>query len=198
MKENKVELLPFDPQKDSALIEMVKQIEKTKKASSQIMVLDDASFNEAGGFVKIYSDYEKAIEKKRKRIVDPLNKLIKSINNHFKTVAEMFQSEHQRLRSEMNSFLALKRAKEEAEMKEIEDVIGETAEPLLTESKIKTESVTTFKSKTWELIDINLVPREYLILDEKKINEIRRDSDLYAESSIPGIKFTVTEKIKTY
>jgi len=60
--------------------------------------------------------------------------------------------------------------------------------------------IKTTKIAKWKLIDINLVPKEYLCLDESKVTKFRKecgtDPDKYKQYEIPGIEFYHEEKTR--
>ena len=64
-------------------------------------------------------------------------------------------------------------------------------------SNLNTAGIGTARKKTWTLVDIDAVPRQYLIIDERKIKEIRMSSDFDATSPIPGIEFGVEMGLRT-
>ena len=64
-------------------------------------------------------------------------------------------------------------------------------------SNLNVAGISTARKKTWTLIDIDAVPRQYLIIDERKIKEIRMSSDFDATSPIPGIEFGVEMGLRT-
>lgn len=187
------EITPYVPK--SKIIELISAIEVKKQEADKLLIFDEADIEKAGVIIKEFAKLGKAVEELRKKAVDPLNKMVKGINTFFKGLTS-FEVSERMLRNEINAFIEEKRKKEQEELAEIkkQDIFEEAA-PVV-EDKLQTEALTTVKRKTWELVDINKVPREYLVLNEKLINEIRQNSELDAESPIPGIKFTVTETIR--
>lgn len=172
------------------IIELVSAIEEYKRQADAIIIFDEADIEAAGQIIKKFSELKKNIEALRKKAVDPLNMMVKGINSFFKGLLSFEQNE-QRLRNEINKFIEEQRGKEQEEV--INDIFEERTE---VEIKLQTPELTTVKRKTWELVDINQVSREYLILNEKLINEVRQSYELDAESPIPGIKFTITEQVR--
>ncbi len=63
-------------------------------------------------------------------------------------------------------------------------------------STANTSGVGTMRHPKWELIDINLVPREYLTTDDSKITAHRKASGVTAKSDIPGIRFYFEEGLQ--
>lgn len=58
----------------------------------------------------------------------------------------------------------------------------------------KVAGVKTYRVTKWRIIDLDKVPREYLILDEKKVNQTVREMKTLA--SIPGIEVYEEEEVR--
>lgn len=175
------------------LIELISAIEIKKREADKIIIFDETDVEQAGVIIKEFSKLSKAIEDMRKKAVEPLNKMVKGINTFFKGLMSFEESEI-RLRTEVNKFIQEQREKEQRELEETKELLGDVEEVI--GQKLTTSELTTVKRKTWELVDLNQVPRDYLILNEKMIDYIRQKSNLEDESPIPGIKFTITETIR--
>jgi hypothetical protein len=189
-------------------------IEIAVKESKGIMIFEESDIDKAGFYIKKFKELDKKIERVRKDIVSPINDEVKEINNVFENLSALFTPELTRLDRESNELLKEVRAKQEAirlaEQKELDDELineaiaynDDTVLDVKQEIQFKTTgldatTLTTARSKTWELIDLDLVPRKYLILDEKMINQVRKDFDFEVkEQPISGIKFTFLEKVR--
>lgn len=183
------------------IIEVLSYIEGTRQEASKLIIFTDDDVAKAGDLLKRFSNVKKYIEYERTKAVKPLNGLVKAVNNYFKSLMS-FEQDESRLRTELNQYLeqkrlaeALERKKEESD-RENEEVFGIIDDKIIIKTKPLSDNLTTVRKKTWEVIDINQVPREYLVIDEKKINELRSQYDFEAESPIPGIKFTITETVR--
>ncbi|MCP4394521.1 MAG: hypothetical protein GY804_09690 [Alphaproteobacteria bacterium] len=203
-------------QKRNDFIELQNNIEIALKESSAISIFSEKELDLAGFYIKKYKELDKEIEKTRKSIVAPVNKEVKEINNVFKLLSNKYSDELSRLNGEVNDFLKEKRKKQEEErqkeQKELEDAVINEAEMFDDESvldnipqvEIKRESlgdmsntVTTARIKKWKVIDLEKVPRKYLMLDEKMINKIRKDYDFEDKSPIEGLEFYFEENIRS-
>lgn len=188
-------------------------IETAVNESKAVMIFEESDIDKAGHFIKNFKALDKRIEKVRKEIVSPINDEVKSINNLFKTLTTMFEPELNRLTNESNELLReIRRRQEEQkkqEQKELEDSILNEAEMFNDVSvidtipqiefkteKLKTDSLTTVRTKKWRVVDLDKIDRKYLILDEKLIDKIRKDYDFDDKSPIEGIEFFTDETVR--
>ena len=196
-------------------LELENNIQTAIKESKSVIVLDENQVDKAGFYIKNYGSLEKKIEILRKSIVEPIKKEAKDIDSLFKSLKDKFLGEKSRLTEEVNSFLREKREREEQqrllEQKEMEDSIIEEAEMFGDETILDnipqvefkketlgniSENITSVRKKEWRLVDINKVPIEYLVVNEKLLNELRKNYDFNDKSPIPGIEFFVTEQAR--
>ncbi len=149
---------------------------------------------------------KKLLEEKRKEYVKPLQDHVKSINDSFKTFMEpievadkvtsqkilAFTAEQGRIRKEQEEINQLRI---EAAQKDAALHNGEISEPVnLVEvipevpTTIKTEVGSTGQRDNWkwEVQDINLVPREYLMINVGMLTPVVKASK--GKIVIPGIK----------
>ena len=205
-----------DIQKRDDYIALKNNIQQAVKESRAVIILDESHVDKAGFYLRNFRGLSKRIETLRKELVDPLNQDVKIINSFFKTLQSEFSGEEQRLNNELQDFLTEQRQKQEElrikEQTELEDSILSEAELFNDESVLNnipkvefkttglgdiSSNVTQTRSKTWSLIDLDKVPRQYLILDEKMISQLRKDFGFEAESPIEGIKFTCSYMVKS-
>lgn len=110
----------------------------------------------------------KQIEAFRKAIVQPFNDQVKRINGMFKTISERFQSNDEKVRK-----LILSYQNGRAKTESIQNVETDVGRATITERW------------TYEIIDANLVPRDYCCPDEKRIGQLVRGGAL---RELPGVK----------
>ena len=123
----------------------------------------------------------KTIESKRKEITTPLNASLKATNAMFKKLSAPFVEADRIVRDKVMDF---RQAQEEKAYKELErrqkiqaahEAKGhethEITQPIVEVAK------TTVTSKRWtfEVVDVNKVPREYLVLDNTAVNKAIRN-----------------------
>lgn len=190
-------------------------INKAVQQSSEVTVTSDLSMDKAGHFIKGFKDLTKAIESIRKEIVTPLNAQVKVVNEFFKNLKIRYEKEEQRLVDESNFHLKKKRQLEEErkaqEQKELEDSILNEAEIFNDESVIDeipdiqfkkekvsetTQNLQTQRVKRWKVTDEEKIPRKYLTINEKLVDEVRKKHDFEDKSPIAGIDFYFDEVIK--
>ena len=178
--------------------------------SKQLHIITDGHVDKAAFYIKHFKQVKKNIETVRKQIVEPYNRKIRSINKDFKAIINAFESEPERLGSELTDYMRKKRELEEIErakeQRELDDALIKEAEIFDDESvldvdtkveirrqKLDTQHLTTMRVKRWRLIDFDKVPREFLLLDEAALNKIRKADEFDAVSNIPGIEFYTDE-----
>jgi hypothetical protein len=155
---------------------------------------------------KIIATLTKKLETERKRLVDPLNAQVKEINSSFKPYSDaleglqatlkkklvMWAEEKERLAREKAE--RQRRAMEELRKKELEEAskAGIEAAPALVlpvkeaEKTVHSDtgSATAGKRWTFEIVDANAIPRQYLKVDEPSIRAAIRDG----AREIPGVR----------
>lgn len=101
---------------------------------------------------------------------------------------EEIRKEKERLADEAKEALA------EGDNEKAEELIIQKAETEEAPKEIE-KAEGSYMKKTWfaKVIDKNLVPREYLVVDEKLLNNLAKS--LKRESHIPGVKFDYTEGV---
>lgn len=195
------------------LIILQSNIAEAISESKKIIIFEESQIESAGFYIKKFGELDKALEKLRKQLVQPLNEETKTINAFFKSIQQTFNPEQDRLKKESNEMLTKIRKRQEEERKkeqeELEDAILDEAEMFNDESvlenipkiefkkeKITENNLTTKRDKKWRVTDIEKIPRKYLVLDEKLINSIRKDYDYESESPIEGIEFYYEESVR--
>lgn len=155
----------------------------------------------------------KSLEDLRKEYVGPPGKLVKDINGHFKTItiplsqarqltedkilAFRHQQEAERARAEEINRKRIELAEMEAKQNGTEVAPPEAvAVPDGPAGMIRSDiaNVGIAKNKKWRMLDLDLLPREYMIPDTIKINRLVRNGI----PSIPGIEIYIEEGIRTY
>ena len=133
----------------------------------------------------------KALEAKRTEAVKPALEEQRRINGIFKPTIDKLDNFSKRLYEKVSDFVKAEE-KKEVERKALEAKAN--AEKLLVGKSVeKTDiaqptspAVTVSETKTWEfeVVDVLLVPRQFLTVDERKV----RESIKAGVRSIPGIK----------
>ena len=123
----------------------------------------------------------KIIEDKRKEITAPLNVSLKTVNAMFKRLSTPFIEADRIVRNKVMDF---RQAQEEKAQKGLErrqkiqaahEAKGHEVHEI-TAPKIEVAKTTvTTKRWTFEIVDVNKVPREYLVIDSVAVNKAIRD-----------------------
>jgi len=153
----------------------------------------------------------KAIEKKRKEFVDPLNESLKAINSSFKKLSEPLEKAKAILSGKITDWHVAEQKriaeenerirKEEEKRRKIQEAHAaqghEVAKPIemKREAPVENKIGSTYMRTdwAWELINEAEIPREYLMIDQVKINTAVRAGI----RSISGIRIYEVQKAVT-
>jgi hypothetical protein len=148
----------------------------------------------------------KSICEAEKKLLDPLDQAEKAYNqmilNYNREQQRLLALEQERIRKEAEAKAEVERQaklKEAeaamdngADLSQIEEMMAEAETvipivPIIQTAQSIPVGLNIKQNWTWECIDINLVPREYLMLDEKKLNaQAKATKDTV---KVPGIRF---------
>lgn len=193
---------------------LLSNINEAVSESMEITIVTQVHVDKAAFYIKKYKELKKEIERLRKLAVDDMNKQVRAINADWKAIINAFEFEPERLGSELTDFMRKQRELEEIERKkeqtELDDALITEAEIYDDETvldaeqkveikreKLRTEHITTMRVKKWKLIDIEKVPRIYLLLHDALITRIRKADGFDAVSKIDGIEFYTDEVART-
>ena len=190
---------------DSGLSALKNTISDLIYELSVIEAEDEQSIKQIGVLFKETTAVEKEMESLRKFYVDPLNDTVKKINAIFKAELKELQDVIDEKKTEIAKYHARitmeakKRAEEEqkalyADVPEEFPIKTEVVPQIPKLSEIAT-GMKTVTVKTWRLVDIKLVPREYLMLNEKMVDAIRKSMAVDDKSHIPGIVFETEVRV---
>ncbi len=123
----------------------------------------------------------KTIESKRKEITKPLNASLKATNAMFKKLVQPFVEADRIVRNKVMDFRQLQEEKAQKELERREKIQAahekkghETHEITAPEAEVS-KVTTVAKRWTFEVVDVNKVPREYLVLDNVSVNKAIRN-----------------------
>jgi len=197
------------------IAEVKSKIQLAIMESKEVTVLTSGDVNKASLYIKKFGDISKEAEKLRKQIVQPINDKVKEINNKFKFLVADLEPEEQRLGKELlsyekretevaNQIAAAERKKQEEEILNRTIASGREELPIIVEEVIAAPKlasknaygITTSRLKRWRVTDINLVPREYLTIDETKVKTLRGNYGYEDKSPVEGIEFYFEKNIR--
>jgi hypothetical protein len=190
---------------------------------ASLKIRDQSGYTEAAAWLKSIKGFLKAIEDARTRITKPINDSLREVNAQAKEAAAPFLESEQKIKRAMIVFsdeqdrIAREEqrrqnelaAKEQARLKEIADraaAKGQTVKaeqfeeraqavmsPIVQTAAPKVAGVSIPKVWTFEITDEDLIPREYLIVDESRIRRVV--TALKGDTKIPGVRVFETKRI---
>ena len=205
-------LINIAPERDEVIIKLQYEATSLKTYADALVITSNDQLIPATNDLSLIAKLKKAIEERRKDWVNPIRASLDAVNGVFKTLIEpleeadrttrakimAFRQEQERKRREVEAIEAekLALAKREAELKGGEITIDLTPieKPEALPAHVFTDLGTmgTVKIKKWEVENLELVPREYLIIDATKIGKVVRAGI----PSIPGIRIWTEETLK--
>lgn len=175
---------------------------KPEVLNQAIVIEDQESYEQAGDVLKLCKKKIKDLDEERKTYTSPLDESKKRIMDKFKEVTEPIKDFIGRLEKEMSNWYVLEEKRRADLQQQLEDEAVANADdenpdvvvPVVqsikkTKGQISTTSMVAHN--TYEIIDETLIPREYLMPDEKKIGaSIRKGVEVPGVKLIKGFKPT--------
>lgn len=176
--------------------------------NQEITIETQDQYTAAGDKIKEVNTRIRKLEEKRKQYTDPLDDLKKQIMSDFKQMTDPLEEFVDMVKSKMLEFYKAEQKRKDEEQKRIEaealekakqEDVSEVIVPVVNH-QLKTQrgyksTITVKKVWKWRVVDETKVPREYLCLDEKKINlavrnEVRKIDglEIYQEETAPVIR----------
>lgn len=162
--------------------------------ASRLVINNDEQYQGAANVLLEVKSRIKAIEEKRKGFTAPLNKVVKEINAFFKEPRSQYEQAEAAIKRAMADFnmraaaerqKALQAAAAEASQGNTQGFTSlmEKAHAQPPPTAAGTHTVTRWR---FEVTDPSQVPREYLVVDERKIREVV--TKLKGDTRIPGVR----------
>jgi len=203
---------------------MQKETEALEIKASLFIITNNKEYNEASNLLNTIRKKIKKIEEYRKSITDPINQQLKRIKEFFDTpinklkkadniivsAMQKFQEEERKRIEIINRKLLEEQEKQKKKLEEkakkleekgklelaqkIKKDIQNIVAPVIT---VETKAKGTYEVEIWKfrVVDFEKIPREYLIVNEKMLNEIARQTK--GTKNIPGIEFYSEKSIRT-
>jgi len=204
-------LIQIRPDTDEKVVSLYQEAVKLQQYAEARVIQSDGDIKVATDDLSIIAKLKKAIEEKRKEYVGPINEHLKAVNDTFKNFAEPlnqadsitrqkildYRKEQERIRREQERInqLRMEAARAEMELKgeltesvKVVEIAPEAPTHYRTESGI----LGKFMVRKWELVDFNLVPGEYKMLNEVLIGKLVRSGI----KTIPGIRIYEEETLR--
>lgn len=200
---------------DKLYADMSTAVGVIQEKALKLTVTDKKTESKTIDFISDMKKLSKRMDDYRKKIIDEPGKIVNFVNKFFNPkIKEMGNIEAQLRSNHLNPFyqeLDRKERKKQADIeaanqkkiekynnkvdeaegsgKDVDSITLPKTKDIPTGNTITTTNKSKsvrIKKKIWKLVDIKKVPREYLMLDEKKINRIFKDIE------IPGIEVSET------
>lgn len=165
-----------------------KEIEKAKKIGLNKPIQTKADYDEAMSILKQAKELYKSIDNKRKELTRPIDESKKRIMAFFKPPLNLLKEKQAFMENEIREYIQREEEKRREAERDVEtlDLIDDRfldSLRIVNQEPVKTSKRTVYD---FEVIDENIIPREYLTIDEKKIKTAVQKSK--GEVNIPGIK----------
>jgi hypothetical protein len=156
-----------------------KQISPIVEKAESLKITNSKTMEQASNFRAKLKEEEKRLEEDKQKLTKPINDSLKAIRAKYKPAEEIISNTLGILNTKMSDYqmelIKKQRTEEEKIVKSIEsgDVsIDEAVEKMNSLSEVKTSKATAFRP-SYELVikDSNLIPREYLIVDESAVKK---------------------------
>ena len=208
---------------DQSVAALAPERESLLARVSNLRILDQNGYTEAAGWLKSIKGFLKSIEDARTRITKPINDSLREVNAQAKEAAAPFleseakikramiaySDEQDRLQREEQRRLNEAAEKERLRLQEIADraaAKGQTNKaeqfeeraqavtaPVVQTQAPKVAGVSIPKVWTFEITDEDVIPREYLVVDESRIRRVV--TALKGDTKIPGVRVLEQKRI---
>ena len=166
-------------------------------AANRLVVSSPVDENQAYDVLKTIKEKINVIEKRRTSITKPLNHSLREVNSLFKELSQPLREADDVIRDKILEFRQLqaeKAAKEEAKRRKIQQSHKakghNVGAPAIVE--VETGKSVTQKRWTYELVDVDKLPRKYLIPNKAAIDfAVRRGI-----RKIPGLRIYQKESLR--
>jgi hypothetical protein len=181
---------------------LVKQSEPVAQASGAINITNDTEYAQAAQMLIDLKTRMNTVESKRKEFTQPLYELQKKLNAFFKEPLKNYEQAEKALKAAMASFQIKKEAERKAALEAAKKAAEEENKEEFQQSMVKAaDNITpevqgtyTVDVPRFEVTDPSQVPREYLMVDEKKIRGVV--NSLGTDAKIPGVRVWVEKSVR--
>ena len=194
------------PGKDEVVQKLLTEVMKVREVALKMVVATDEDVKMATNDLSLMSGLKKAVDEKRREYVDPINEHVKSVNDAFKLLTGPlneadklvrqkvvdYKQEQQRRQREAEE---VNRQKEELARKEAALNYGEVTIDTTPVDVVEAQKTTRtdlgaagmVDNWKWEVVDIDVVPREYLVPDAAMLNAIAKKH--HDQKKVEGVRF---------
>lgn len=203
------------PGKDSKVVQLLTEIMRIKEWADKLVVASIPDARKATDDLSIMGRLKKAVEEKRQEYVGPLNTHVKAVNDSFKLLSGPLEIADKTARSKVTAFnlemqhrqreaeevnrAAIEIARKQAELHQGEFTVDITPvevveAPRLTRTEMASSGLAD--NWKWKVVDMSLVPREYLVVDSAMLNAIAKKH--HDSKPVAGIEFYNEPGLRVY
>lgn len=196
----------IDPGNDSKVMQLLQEVMRIEEWADKLVVASEGDAKKATDDLSIMSKLKKAVDEKRREYVDPLNAHVKAVNDSFKlltgpldvadktargkVIAYKTEQERRRREAEEINRQAEELARRQAEINQGEFTVDVT--PVAVPDVVKTTrtevgSAGLVENWQYEIVDMDLLPREYMMPDSVMLNAIAKK--YHDKKPIAGVRF---------
>lgn len=205
-----------DPATNPAVIEVTSGITALEKFAASYTVTTPEQFQAGAADLQRVKGMQKKLEETRTGITGPMNAALKKVNDFFRAPAEKLVAIEQLIKRKLGAYheeqqriaaaeqaKADERARKEREKLEQRAAAAEASGKVEKAAALQTQAATVVAPvivreapkvagvqmrDAWkfQVVDPNLVPREYLVVDETKIRKVV--AALKQDTNIPGVR----------
>lgn len=200
-------VVKIGPGHDPAVQNLLGEIMKLREWADKLAITDEPSAKVATNDLTIISRLKKAVEEKRQEYVGPLNAHVKAVNESFKLLTGPLEELDRLARKKVEDYkiAAIQKARRAEELnQQIEEIAREQAKlsgtgeftvdttPVVVPPPVKTTRAEIGSSGltdcwTYEIVDPNLIPREFMLVDTAMLNMIAKKH--HDQKPVAGVRF---------
>lgn len=184
-------------------IAITKEVAPLVKQAQDIKITDEKSLTSAVSFLSKLNTTLKSVTKEKEKVTKPLNEALKAERGRWKPFEDDLEKSIETVRRAMTNYQTEKNRIAEEEKSRIADRVGEGKGKLKVETAVKqmeavdtpVNSISTnagsvrFKTvKKFEVMDITMLPHEYILANETAIREAMKDG-----KELPGVRYYTEE-----
>jgi hypothetical protein len=170
---------------NTALQKYQAEADEVAQALAKVHVTNKEEYALAADYLTDVKTTLKRIDEEREKISKPQYEAWKATNAFFGGVAEKYKRAEADLKAKMAAFIDAESEREKKLLAAVAsgDMAAQSALAIVDKAAPSAPGITVRKETEWELVDLSQVPREYLKLDEKKVNAAAK-----VGLQIPGIR----------
>lgn len=157
--------------------------------------------DDLNGATVLLSEFNRKLDtlkEEREKVTKPLNEALKAERARFKPYEDKLTEAVASIKAGMSAFLVHQEEERKKAMESLKagdtdavQAVATIAENQSKGAKTDTGSVSFVDVKKWRVVDENLIPREYLTINEDMVKESMKEG-----KAVPGIEFYMDKQIR--